>query len=71
MPYLCAAGEFDELSPLHNTERLLKSLQGPKRFVVYQEARHATARSVRASRSAPKTLLLYGRACSASPRTPA
>ncbi|MFL4999616.1 MAG: alpha/beta hydrolase family protein, partial [Xanthobacteraceae bacterium] len=43
MPYLCAAGEFDELSPLENTERLLKALQGPKRFVVYQESRHATA----------------------------
>jgi len=43
MPYLCVAGEFDELSPLHNTERLLKAVQGPKRFVVYQEARHATA----------------------------
>ncbi|HKA73413.1 MAG TPA: hypothetical protein VKE26_16505, partial [Xanthobacteraceae bacterium] len=25
------------------TERLLKAVQGPKRFVVYQEARHATA----------------------------
>jgi pimeloyl-ACP methyl ester carboxylesterase len=43
MPYFCAAGEFDELSPLTNTERLLKAVQGPKRFVVYQEARHATA----------------------------
>src|SRR5262249_56524117 len=43
IPYLCAAGEFDELSPLENTERLLKALQGPKRFVVYQESRHATA----------------------------
>jgi hypothetical protein len=44
MPYLCAAGEFDELSPLENTERLLKALQGPKRFVVYQESRHADRR---------------------------
>jgi dipeptidyl aminopeptidase/acylaminoacyl peptidase len=43
MPYLCAAGEHDELSPLENTERLLKAIKGPKRFVVYQDARHATA----------------------------
>ena len=43
MPYLCAAGEHDELSPLENTERLLKAVQGPKRFVVYQDSRHATA----------------------------
>jgi len=43
MPYLCAAGEFDELSPLENTERLFKALQGPRRLVVYQESRHATA----------------------------
>jgi dipeptidyl aminopeptidase/acylaminoacyl peptidase len=42
MPYFCAAGEFDELSPLENTERMLKAIPGPKRFVVYQEARHAT-----------------------------
>ena len=28
MPYLCAAGEFDELSPLENTERLLKAMPG-------------------------------------------
>jgi len=43
MPYLCAAGEHDELSPLTNTERLLQAIKGPKRFVVYQDARHATA----------------------------
>jgi hypothetical protein len=33
----------DELSPLENTERLLKAVPGPKRFVVHQEAPHATA----------------------------
>ncbi|HWM79365.1 MAG TPA: hypothetical protein VNS56_17420, partial [Methylomirabilota bacterium] len=40
-PYLCVAGEFDELSPLEHTERLMKSLRGPKRLVVYQDSRHS------------------------------
>jgi len=40
-PYLCVAGEFDELSPLEHTERLIRSLQGPKRLVVYQDSRHS------------------------------
>jgi dienelactone hydrolase len=40
-PYLCLAGEADELSPLENTERLMKTLQGPKRLVVYQDSRHS------------------------------
>ena len=40
-PYLCVAGEFDELSPLAHTERLMKTLAGPKRFVVYQDSRHS------------------------------
>jgi len=37
VPYLCVAGESDELSPLVHTERLLKTLQCPKRLVVYQD----------------------------------
>ena len=41
VPYLCVAGEFDELSPIHNSERLVKSLNGPKQMVVYQESRHS------------------------------
>ena len=40
-PYLCVTGEFDELSPLEHTERLLKALQGPKRLVIYQDSRHS------------------------------
>ncbi len=40
-PFLCLAGEFDELSPLEHTERLMKALRGPKRLVVYQDSRHA------------------------------
>jgi hypothetical protein len=40
-PYLCLAGEFDELSPLEHTERLMRVLPGPKRLVVYQDSRHS------------------------------
>jgi dipeptidyl aminopeptidase/acylaminoacyl peptidase len=40
-PYLCVAGEADELSPLVHTERLLKTLQCPKQLVVYQDSRHS------------------------------
>jgi len=41
VPYLCMAGEHDELSPLEHTERLMKALKGPKRLVVYQDSRHS------------------------------
>ncbi len=41
VPYLCVAGEAEELSPLVHTERLMKSLQGPKLLVVYQDSRHS------------------------------
>jgi dipeptidyl aminopeptidase/acylaminoacyl peptidase len=40
-PYLCVAGEADELSPLEHTERLMRALGGPKRLVVYQDSRHS------------------------------
>ena len=40
-PYLCVAGESDELSPLVHTDRLLKTLQCPKQLVVYQDSRHS------------------------------
>jgi pimeloyl-ACP methyl ester carboxylesterase len=40
-PYLCVAGEADELSPLVHTVRLLDSLQCPKQLVVYQDSRHS------------------------------
>jgi len=40
-PYLCVAGEADELSPLVHTERLLATLQSPKQLVVYQDSRHS------------------------------
>jgi dienelactone hydrolase len=41
VPYLCMAGEADELSPLEHTERLMRALKGPKRLVVYQDSRHS------------------------------
>ena len=41
IPYLCVAGEAEELSPLHHAERMLGTLAGPKLYVVYQESRHA------------------------------
>ena len=40
-PYLCVAGEFDEVSPIVHTERLMRALKGPKRLLVYQDCRHA------------------------------
>lgn len=39
-PYLCVAGEADELSPLVHTERMMSELNAPKQLVVYQGARH-------------------------------
>ncbi len=40
-PYLCVAGEADELSPLEHSEHLMAALKGPKQMVVYQESRHS------------------------------
>ncbi len=41
VPYLCVAGEADELSPLEHSEALMAALKGPKQMVVYQESRHS------------------------------
>ena len=41
MPYLCVAGEADELSPLAHTERLFETLRTKKQLVVYQDSRHS------------------------------
>jgi len=41
VPYLCVAGEAEELSPIEHSERLVKALNGPKQLVVYQESRHS------------------------------
>lgn len=40
-PYLCVAGESEELSPLEHSERLVRTVKGPKRMVVYQDSRHS------------------------------
>ena len=40
-PYLCVAGEAEELSPIDHSERLMAALKGPKQMVVYQESRHS------------------------------
>jgi alpha-beta hydrolase superfamily lysophospholipase len=41
VPYLCVAGEADELSPLIYAEQLLATLKCPKQLVVYQDSRHS------------------------------
>jgi dienelactone hydrolase len=41
VPYLCVAGEAEELSPLEHSERLVRTVKGPKRMVVYQDSRHS------------------------------
>jgi dienelactone hydrolase len=40
-PFLCVAGEADELSPIEHSEALMASLKGPKQMVIYQESRHS------------------------------
>jgi dienelactone hydrolase len=40
-PYLCLAGESDELSPLEHTERMFAAMTAPRQLVVYMDARHA------------------------------
>lgn len=41
VPFLCLAGEADELSPIVHSERLMAALKGPKQMVVYQDSRHS------------------------------
>ena len=41
VPFLCVAGEADELSPIEHSEALMAALKGPKQMVVYQESRHS------------------------------
>jgi dienelactone hydrolase len=40
-PYLCIAGASDELSPIEDAERLVRSLSGLRRLVVYEGSRHS------------------------------
>jgi dienelactone hydrolase len=40
-PYLVVAGEADELSPLEHTERMIRTMTGPRQLVVYADNRHS------------------------------
>lgn len=42
-PFLCIAGEADELSPFSHVEDFVRALRGPKRLVVYEGSRHTVA----------------------------
>ncbi|MBC7779693.1 MAG: prolyl oligopeptidase family serine peptidase [Proteobacteria bacterium] len=41
MPFLCVAGERDELCPVEWAWRTLDAMRGPTQLVVYQESRHS------------------------------
>jgi hypothetical protein len=41
MPYLCVAGEADELCALTHAERMFDAMQAPRQLVVYQDSRHS------------------------------
>ena len=40
-PYLVVAGEADELSPLEHTERMVRTMTGPRQLVIYADSRHS------------------------------
>jgi alpha-beta hydrolase superfamily lysophospholipase len=40
-PYLVVAGEADELSPLEHTERMFRTMTGPRQLVIYADSRHS------------------------------
>jgi alpha-beta hydrolase superfamily lysophospholipase len=40
-PYLVLAGEADELSPLEHTERMIRTMTGPRQLVIYADCRHS------------------------------
>ena len=41
VPYLCVAGEAEEISPLEYTDKMFSVLPGPKQLIIYQESRHS------------------------------
>ena len=57
-PYLCIAGEAEELSPLEHSDRLMAALKGPKQMVVYQESRHSVGNVPAANLGPFPTILL-------------
>ena len=59
VPYLCVAGEMDELSPLEHTERFMHTLQCPKRLVIYQDCRHSVG-NVPSTHLGPTPAVLVG-----------
>lgn len=40
-PYLCVAGEAEELSPLEYTEKMFSVMSAPRQLIVYQESKHS------------------------------
>ena len=40
-PYLVIAGEADELSPLEHTERMIRTMTGPRQLIIYAGSRHS------------------------------
>ncbi len=44
-PYLCVAGEEDNLSPLEHTDRMFENMQASRMLMVYQGANHGPAES--------------------------
>jgi dienelactone hydrolase len=58
IPYLCVAGQADELSPIDNTERLFKTLRGPRQLVIYQESRHSVGGGVPSAILGPSVSML-------------
>jgi esterase/lipase len=58
IPYLCIAGQSDELSPIGNTERLFRALRGPRQLVIYEESRHSVGGGVPSAILGPSVSVL-------------
>ena len=41
VPYLCVAGDAEELSPLEHTDRMFSVMSCPRQLIVYQESKHS------------------------------
>ena len=53
VPFLCIAGQADELSPIENAEALFTALPGPRRLVVYEKSRHSVGGGVPSAEPGP------------------
>jgi pimeloyl-ACP methyl ester carboxylesterase len=58
MPYLCLAGQSDEVCPLENAENLFRTLPGPRRLVIYEGSRHSVGGVPSAILGPPVTSLI-------------